>query len=147
MADHNDPGVYADQSTHEESENMVADPAHDVPTSDLEQEVRCRRAEGGKSCEGERSDRSLLTHHHSLLLQKYAPGVVGCPQAQACPIWMCDEGVVSILGGGEARHSWVRTVVGFSTGSGGRGVGDLNGTHPEQCQCTASSRRHPRCAD
>ena len=49
-----------------------------------------------------------ITHFAGLpLLHKYAPGVLGCPQAQACPIWMCDEGVVSILGGGEARHKIV----------------------------------------
>ena len=49
-----------------------------------------------------------ITHVAGLpLLQKYATGVLGCPHAQAHPVWMCDEGVVSILGGGEARHKIV----------------------------------------
>ena len=41
-----------------------------------------------------------ITHSAGLpLLQKYATGVLGCPQAQAHPVSMFDEGVVSIQGG------------------------------------------------
>ena len=52
---------------------------------------------------------SLIVAHFASrpLLQKYAPGVLGCPQAQARPSWMCEEGVMSILGGGEAMHKIV----------------------------------------
>ena len=31
---------------------MAAEPAHEVITSDLKHDVRCRRGEGRKSCEG-----------------------------------------------------------------------------------------------
>ena len=45
----------------------------------------------------------IIAHLAGLpLLHKYSPDVLGCPHAQARPIWMGDEGVVSIIGGGEA---------------------------------------------
>ena len=40
----------------------------------------------------------IITHFAGLpLLHKYAPGVLGCPQAHARPIWMCDEGVATYM--------------------------------------------------
>ena len=47
----------------------------------------------------------IIAHFDGLqMLHKYSQDVLGCPQAQARPIWMCDEGMGSILGGGEARQ-------------------------------------------
>ena len=118
--DHNKPEpqpitmIPGSTSTNEHTRNpkiMAAEPAHEIPTSDLEQDVRCRRGEGGNRVRGKGVIglfSHTITHFAGLpLLHKYVSGVLGCPQAQARPVWMCDEGVVSIIGGGEARRKIV----------------------------------------